>query len=100
VIQDVVYYRIKLMLDNLDPRLKAGMSANIDIRTAEKDNVLTIPVRAIKDEDSGKFVDVLQADNTTKHVKVTTGLAGDEGMVEVTSGLNGGEKVVTFVSTK
>jgi multidrug efflux pump subunit AcrA (membrane-fusion protein) len=100
VIQDVVYYRIKLMLDNLDPRLKAGMSANIDIRPAEKDNVLTIPVRAIKDEDSGKFVDVLQADNTTKHVKVTTGLAGDEGMVEVTSGLNGGEKVVTFVSTK
>jgi len=100
VIQDVVYYGIKLKLDNLDPRLKAGMSANIDIRTAEKDNVLTIPVRAIKDENSGKFVDVLQADNTTKHVKVTTGLAGDEGMVEIISGLSVGEKVVTFVATK
>ena len=100
VIQDVVYYRIKLKLDNLDPRLKAGMSANVDVRTAEKENVLMAPGRAIKTEGNKKFVDVLQIDNTTKKVFVETGLEGDEGMVEITSGLKGGEKVVTFVTTK
>lgn len=101
VIQDVVYYRIKLKLDNLDPRLKAGMSANIDIKTAEKENVLMAPQRAIKTEGNKKFVDVLQEiDNTTKKLFVETGLEGDDGMVEITSGLKGGEKVVTFVTTK
>lgn len=101
VIQDVVYYRIKLKLDNIDPRLKAGMSANVDVRTAEKENVLMAPQRAIKTEGNKKFVDVLQeVDNTTKKVFIETGLEGDEGMVEITSGLKGGEKVVTFVTMK
>lgn len=100
VIQDVVYYRIKLNLDNLDPRFKAGMSANIDVLTAKKDNVLTIPQRAIKTEGDKKYVDVLQADNTTRKIYVETGLEGDGGMVEITSGLKGGEKIVTFVETK
>lgn len=100
VIQDVVDYRIKLKLDNNYPLIKSGMSANIDIATAEKDNVLSIPQRAIKTEGTKKYVDVLQADNTTKKVFIETGLQGDEGMVEVTKGLNVGDKVVTFTATK
>ncbi len=100
-IQGVVYYRIKLKFDNLDPRFKAGMSANLDIATAQKDNVISVPSRAIKTDGDKKYVDVLQAvDNTTKKVYVQTGLEGDDGMVEITSGLKGGEKVVTFVVTK
>lgn len=101
VIQDVVYYRIKLKLGNLDPRLKAGMSANIDVKTSEKENVLMVPSRAIKTEGNKKYVEILEADGiTTKKSDVTTGLEGDEGMVEITKGLKGGEKVVTFVLTK
>lgn len=100
-IQDVVYYKIKLKLNTVDIRVKPGMSANIDVKTAEKNNVLSIPTRAIKIEGSKKFVDVLQeADNTTKKVYVETGLEGDEGMVEIKSGLRGDEKVVTFVTVK
>ena len=100
-IQGVVYYRIKLKFDNLDPRFKAGMSANLDIATAQKDNVISVPSRAIKTDGDKKYVDVLQVvDNTTKRAYVQTGLEGDDGMVEITSGLKGGEKVVTFVVTK
>lgn len=99
-IQDVVYYQIKLKLNNVDVRIKPGMSSNIDIATAEKNDVVSVPSRAIKIEGNKKFVDVLQADNTTKKVFVETGLEGDEGMVEIKSGLKGGEKVVTFVATK
>lgn len=99
-IQDVVYYQIKLKLENVDVRIKPGMSANIDIKTNEKNDVLSVPQRAIKLEGNKKYVDVLQADNTTKKVYVETGLEGDEGMVEIKSGLKGGEKVVTFVITK
>jgi RND family efflux transporter MFP subunit len=99
-IQDVVYYNIKLKLDTVDVRIKPGMSANIDIATAQKSDVFSIPQRAIKSEGAKKYVDVLQADNTTKKVYVVTGLEGDEGMVEITSGLKEGDKVVTFEVTK
>ena len=100
-IQDVVYYNIKLKLNTVDIRIKPGMSASINIKTAEKNDVLSIPARAIKTEENKKYVEVLQAsDNTVKKVYITTGLEGDEGMIEVLSGLTGNEKVVTFVATK
>lgn len=101
-VQGVVYYAIKLKLNTVDARVKPGMSLNIDIATAEKDDVVSVPNRAIKTEDNGKkYVEVLQvADNTTKKVSIETGLEGDEGMVEIKSGLKGGEKVVTFQVVK
>ena len=102
VIQDVVNYRIKLKMDNNDPRIKSGMTANIDIRTAEKDNVLQIPIRAVQTDGTQKFVQVLtdEKTNTIQKKNITTGLEGDAGMVEVTSGLNVGDKVVTFTKTQ
>lgn len=100
-VQGVVYYNIKLKLNTVDIRVKPGMSLNIDIRTAEKNDVVSIPSRAIKTEGNKKFVDVLNADGiTTAKVYIETGLEGDEGMVEVKAGLKGGEKVVTFQVTK
>ena len=101
VIQDVVDYRIKLKLDNLDERIKPGMSANIDIHTAEAENVLMIPIRAVTTEGNQQFVQILNADGkSTTKVQVQTGLQGDEGMVEVQSGLNVGQRVVTFTQTQ
>jgi len=100
VIQDVVYYTIKLRLANLDSRLKPGMSANADIHIAEKDDVLMIPLRAVEIENGQKFVQTLNPDGlTVTKVKIETGLEGDEGMVEVKSGLQEGQKVVTFTKT-
>lgn len=98
VIQDVVYYKVKFKLANPDLQLKIGMSNDIDIRTAEKDNVLVIPLRAIKTEGDRKYVEILkdEKNNIIDKVFVTTGLSGDDGMVEITSGLKGGEKVVTL----
>ncbi|MFA6974051.1 MAG: efflux RND transporter periplasmic adaptor subunit [Parcubacteria group bacterium] len=101
VIQDVVSYRIKLSLAAPDENLKPGMSANIDVKTAEKNDVLMIPLRGVKTEDKQKFVDILidAQKNLIERKNITTGLEGDDGLVEVVSGLNGGEKVVTFVKT-
>jgi RND family efflux transporter MFP subunit len=101
VIQDVVSYKIKLVLFSFDERLKSGMSANIDVKTAEKNDVMMIPLRAVKTEGKQKFVEILldAQKNLTERRNITTGLEGDEGMVEVSSGLKGGEKVITFIKT-
>jgi HlyD family secretion protein len=102
VIQDVVYYKVKLRLDNLDSRLKTGMSCDVDIKTAEKPNVIAIPLRAVKTESEKKYVEILKDEKNqiTEKVYVTTGLEGDDGIVEITSGLSGGEPVITLTSKK
>lgn len=96
VVQDVISYKVKFKIDNPDSRFKPGMTANLDIKTAQKDNVLKIPLRAIKEEESHKYVEVLKDNNQTEKIEIATGLTGDEGMVEVRSGLKEGDKVVTF----
>jgi len=102
VIQDVVYYRIKLKLSTLDPELKAGMSSDLDIRTAEANDVLMVPMRGVQTDERDKFVQIL-IDELTGQIekrKVETGLEGDEGMVEIKSGLKEGERVVTFTKVE
>jgi RND family efflux transporter MFP subunit len=99
VIQDVVYYKTKLKFANTDERIKNGMSADADIKTAEKKNVVIIPLRAVKTEGDREYVEVLKIQDkkeVTEKVFVKTGLRGDDGMVEIMSGLSGGEKVVTL----
>lgn len=102
VIQDVVYYRIKLNLDNLQEKIKAGMTANIDVRTAEKNNVLMMPMRAVQYDGKQAMTEVMldAVKNVTEKRKITIGLSGDDGMVEVLSGVKVGEKVVTFSKTQ
>lgn len=101
VIQDVVYYRIKLKLDRQDERLKVGMSEDVDILTASKDNVLMLPLRAVKTEGTDKFVEVLRDEKlgVTERMKVRIGMEGDDGLAEIVGGnLREGDKVITLVS--
>lgn len=102
VIQDVVYYGVRLKLDNIDARFKDGMSADIDIKTAEKSGILAVPARAIKTEGEKKYVEIMKNEATQEIEKryIQTGLEGDEGLIEIVSGLSEGEKVVTLVKTQ
>ncbi len=97
VVQDVVDYVVKLAMDTNDPRLKDGMSADIDVSIQKKAQVISIPDRAVKDSGNKKIVQVL-ADGKPVDREVKLGLEGDGGMVEITSGLNEGDQVIT--STK
>lgn len=95
VVQDVVYYKVKVEIDDTRYEIKSGMTANCDILTAKKDNVLTVPYRAVQEENGVKFVRVLVNDQPVLK-NVTVGLRGDEGEIEVVSGLAAGEKVIVF----
>ena len=95
VIQDVVYYKIKLLVREKDARLKAGMSADLDIRITQAENALWLPSRAIKKDGSQEYVEKLNVDGKTLNkFSVTTGLRGDESRVEVKQGVSEGDTVV------
>ncbi len=99
VIQDVVYYKVTVALNDTDQAIKPGMTANVSVTTDKRDATLSIPVRAVRTNDDGsKSVRILENKNQEKSVPVTLGLKDSEGRVEVVSGLTEGQQII--VSTK
>jgi len=101
-IQDVIYYKVKIKLTDDAATLtdiKSGMTSNVVITTNNKDNVLSVPARAVLEKTGdGKFVRVLTNGARVNEVPVTVGLSGNDGMVEVISdGLHEGDQIITFV---
>lgn len=97
-IDGVATYKIDLQFLEEDERVKSGMTANLDILTAQKNNVIAVPARAVISRNGDKFVKVLLEDNqTVEEVLVDTGLRGSDGNVEILEGLSEGDKVVVYV---
>ncbi len=95
-INDVIYYEVTIIFDNQDERIKPGMTANIDVLTGNRENVLVVPLRAVKyTEDGQTYVEILEQ-GQVKKVDVTIGLKGDRGLVEIKSGLTFGQEVIIF----
>lgn len=86
-------YKIKLQFDMPDARIKSGMTANIDATTINKEQVISVPVRAVITKSGKKFVRVL-ADDEVSDREVSVGIRGTNGMIEITKGLAVDEVVV------
>jgi HlyD family secretion protein len=93
--QGVITYQIKISFDKSDLRLKSGLTANIDIQTKHKDNVLILPQYAILQNDSGTFVETLLK-NVIKQNPVALGISDQKGNVEIISGVTEGEQVLNI----
>ncbi len=98
VVSNVVTYNITVSITNPPSTLKPGMTANVAIVTAERDNVLTLPSSAVTSTGSSATVDVEQANGTVIAHPITIGMRGDT-LLEITSGLNVGDKVVVTRSS-
>ena len=91
----VISYLIKISFDKPDPRLKSGLTANIDIQTKTDTNALILPQYAILQNDQGTFVETL-VNNKVVQNPVTLGIQDDTGNVEVLSGVTQGEQVLNI----
>ncbi|MDP3883089.1 MAG: efflux RND transporter periplasmic adaptor subunit [Candidatus Staskawiczbacteria bacterium] len=94
----VVDYQIKGSLDDI-PNIKPGMTANMTILVAEKENTLAVPSTAVINKNSKKYVRVVDdLKKLTYHeVEVRIGLQADGGLIEILSGLNEGQTIVTYL---
>lgn len=91
--QNVVYYAVAANIDNAELLLRPGMTADVRIQTASRKDALVVPFFLVRQQDQTRYVEVLDAKEVRKK-KVTTGLKGGDGLVEVLSGLREGEKLV------
>ena len=89
----MVTYTVTLLLDKKLDEIKPGMTGNVDVIISQKQNVLRLPVTAINPRNGRATVQVLGKDGNLETRQVTTGLKGDDD-VEITSGLDVGDKVV------
>ena len=83
------------------------MTANLDIMTDQRKNVIVIPQRAVLANNSDRTVRILVMEpnpkdasdqvETLKEVPVSVGIKGIDGNVEILEGLKEGDKVVTAI---
>ena len=85
---------VTLILDPPDSKIKIGMYARIKLITDHKSNAIIIPTTALVTRSQEQCVFVVNPDDTVTLKKVTVGIKVDD-MVEILSGLEGNEKVVT-----
>lgn len=86
--------RAEIIVPNPGGQLKPGMYATVTILLDEHANAVTVPAQAVLADDKARYVFVL-ADKKAKRMPVTIGR--EQGaMTEITSGLDGSERVITI----
>ena len=88
-------FSIQIRLDNPEDELRPGMFGRVSIVTKEVRAKVAVPKEAVEVSEKGSTVTVIDNDMKAEVRNVETG-ASDGNMVEVTSGVEPGEKVVTL----
>ncbi len=79
--------------DNENQKYKIDMNGDADIVLSKKNNVLVIPIEALRENEEGSYVWIMQNEKPQKK-SVTTGL-NDDYYLEILSGLNASDQVIT-----
>lgn len=86
-------FKVTIEIYDDERRIKPGMFARVSVVHDKHENALLVPRSAILEE-AGKTSVFVVADNKALRREITTGFASD-GMVEIISGLDGDENLVT-----
>ncbi len=100
------YFKVKVAIDDVDERLRPGMTSQVSIVTSSAPNTVAVPIQSVvervpgasSDEDDDdkpkkKYV-FLAADGKAKQVEVQTGIS-DATHVVITAGVKVGDRVIT-----
>jgi HlyD family secretion protein len=93
VVDGVTTYKIKLSFNQMDDRIKSGMTSNITIETSNKPSTFVIPQEALFLNAGEKMVTVDQGGKRIDK-KVVTGGLNASGEIEIVSGLMAGDRIV------
>ncbi len=93
LVEGVPTYKVVIRFADADPRIRSGMTANVEILTETREGVVSIPARLVLERGDKRFVKKLVGDRV-EEVEIKTGLLGSDGSLEVTAGLNEGDRVL------
>jgi HlyD family secretion protein len=95
---DVVNYPVTVQVLDADGAVRSGMTAQVDITVAEKENVLLVPNQAIQVVDNQIVVDVMNDGQPRTQVTLTLGVANDTYTEVLEGDLQEGDLVVLNAS--
>lgn len=88
-------FAIRLGLDNGQNLLKPGMFAHVTFVTERVPNAVVVPREAVRQDEDGPNVIVVNGENIAERRPVTTG-ASDPNGIAIKQGVQAGEQVVTL----
>ena len=95
--QQVTNFQVKIQMLEVVEGMRPGMSATVDIITADKSNVISIPIQSLTSSRSmkkGTNVVFIYNNGIVNERVVETGIVGDRDY-EIVSGLEEGDEIVT-----
>jgi HlyD family secretion protein len=92
-ISGVISYYVTVRLEGRNSRLRDGQTARVDVTTAERENVLSVPNAAVRRQGDTDIVVVVEPDGRQRIVTIRAGLVGAD-RTEVVSGLSEGQRVI------
>ncbi|MBQ1511821.1 MAG: efflux RND transporter periplasmic adaptor subunit [Selenomonadaceae bacterium] len=95
----VIYYYVTLDVEDPENLLLPAMTARVDITTASRSEVLSVPLSTLKTDSNGSYVVLVQPDGTQENRYVETGIYDDE-YVEILSGLEEGDMISSSYTAK
>ncbi len=93
LIEGIVYYEVTVAFEQIPNGINPGMTADIIIKTASRENVLTVLEDAVQKKEGKTIVEIFK-DGVIESREIETGLLGSNDMIEVISGLEEGEKII------
>jgi RND family efflux transporter MFP subunit len=90
--QSIKVYTTKIEIRKNNTNLRPGMNATAEIPVTERENALTVPIKAVLTRDGKDQVAVRKSDGAFEWRDVTVGGFAD-GVLEITQGLKPGEQV-------
>ena len=91
-------YGVTITLDSLPDGIRIGQTTTVSVLVAQSDDVIRVPVAAVRTSGNTHTVDVVGADGSHETRRVEVGVQGDQ-FVEITSGLDVGERVALNTAT-
>jgi HlyD family secretion protein len=97
--EGIVSYDVKVVLNNIDPRVRHGMTAEAAVVVQEQQDVLVVPNQFIRLDrrNNQAFVNVQREDGTQEEIEIQLGLQGQDSS-EVVSGLSEGTVIALDLS--
>lgn len=94
IIDGVPTYKTVFQFLQKDDRIKSGMTANIDILTASKEDALVVPQKAVITKNGRKIVRILTGRDNIEEIQVITGVRGSDGNIEILEGVRENDRVI------
>ncbi|MDX9971178.1 MAG: efflux RND transporter periplasmic adaptor subunit [Candidatus Gracilibacteria bacterium] len=94
VIDGVIYYEATVVLDSEDSRIKSGMTADMDILSAKKEKVISIPALSVEYDDKISYCFILENGQKVKR-EIKVGIEGND-YIEVLEGVKENEEIIIY----